>query len=129
MRAIQENIFNSTLFRRSDEKYIKKAGKWSCEFRYKGKVFMAKKFLVIPSHDIFESGNSDVKNEWYKNFETFWRHNSICVKSIENRNYQKSYFHSRMFKNCFDSAKWSTYYPDPKSDLEQSFSLDFKSRK
>ena len=127
MTIIKEGIFNSTLFKRNEEKFIKMPGIWSCEFRYQGKVFMTKKFLVLPKIEEFENGREI--SEIYKNFEIFWKHNSICVKSIENQDLKISYFHSKFFKSCFDSTQWSTFYPDPKSDLEENFGLDFKSRK
>jgi hypothetical protein len=122
-------MFNSTLFRRNEEKFIKSPGIWTCQLKYRGNVFIAKKFLVLPSHPTFEKKNLDVVHMWEKNIKTFWRHTSICVKSIENQSFKKSYFHSKLFSSCFDSSKWSTFYPDPKSNLEDNFGMDFKSRK
>ena len=48
--------------------------------------------------------------------ENYWSFDSLCVKSIENIQTNQTYYNGKIFKSCLD-ADWSTFYPDPKSDL------------
>ena len=54
------------------------------------------------------------KNDMITNMAFFIKFESLCVYSIENTASSQSYFHRKLFKSCYDSAQWSTYYPDPK---------------
>ena len=123
-------IVNSTLFNRSETKFIQEAGIWKIELRTKGKLIMTKNFLVIPSDNdvLFEGENGPMKREWIDNFKLFYKYDSTCFKSIENSELQQSYSHTKMFKSCVDSAEWSSFYPDPKSDLISSIGVDTKLR-
>ena len=119
-------IINSTLFRRHvNRKFISLTGVWKIELRQMGKLILFKKFLVIADNEtLFDES----KSEWLNLFEKFWSFDSICVKSIENIQTNQTFSHGSMFKSCI-GAEWSTFYPDPKSNLEDNFGIDFKSRK
>ena len=109
---VTHNIFNSTLFARNKKsKVLRVFGEWKIELRHFGKLLLTKKFLVIPVND---------ENNYKGNlFWNYWSFDSICVKSIENIQTKQTYSHWQMFKSCMgdDGAEWSTFYPDPKSDL------------
>jgi hypothetical protein len=120
------NIINSTLFRRDvKRKFITLTGLWKVELRHMGKLILFKKFLVISDNEtVFEES----KSEWLNLFEKYWSFDSICVKSIENIQTNQTYSHGKFFKSCMDDgAEWSTFYPDPKSDID-NLGIDLKLR-
>jgi hypothetical protein len=109
------NIFNSTLFPRNKKsKVLRVYGEWRIELRHFGKLLLTKKFLVIPEND--ETLFHEIKSEWLNSINKYWSYDSICVKSIENIKTNQTFSHAKMFKSCL-RAEWSTFYPDPKSDL------------
>ena len=112
------NIVNSTLFNRNKNKIIKDVGIWKIELRTNGKLIFTKNFLVISSDSslVIEKESGHMKKEWIENFKLFYKFESICFKAIENSKLNQSYFHAKMFKRC-EAAKWSSFYPDPKSDI------------
>ena len=65
--------------------------------KYLGKLILQKKFLVLPKENVFVS-------KWLKLLNKYWSFDSLYVKSIENIE--------------DDGAEWGTFYPDPKSDIE-----------
>ena len=106
---VTHNIFNSTLFTRNKKsKVLRVSGEWKIEMRHFGKLLLTKKFLVIPDND-----ETNFKENLLGNY---WAFDSICVKSIENIETNQTYSNGKMFKSCL-GAEWSTFYPDPKSDL------------
>ena len=86
---------------------------------------MVRKILVIPNERIYQ--NNLLEKEWSKKFEFFWEFESSCVASIENEEKRHSYIHSKMFKRCSE-VNWSTFYPDPKSDINLKIGLDLDNR-
>ena len=124
---VTHNLFNSTLFPRNKKsKVLRVFGEWKIELRQMGKLILFKKFLVIADN---ETLLDESKSEWLNLFEKFWSFDSICVKSIENIQTNQTYSHGRMFKSCMgdDGAEWSTFYPDPKSDID-NLGIDLKLR-
>ena len=120
---VTHNIFNSTLFTRNKKsKVLRVSGEWKIEMRHFGKLLLTKKFLVIPEND-----ESNFKENL---LGKYWSFDSICVKLIENIQTNQTYSHGKMFKSCMgdDGAEWSTFYPDPKSDID-NLGIDYKFRK
>ena len=121
------NIINSTLFRRHvNRKFISLTGVWKVELRHMGKLVLFKKFLVISDNETLSDEN---KSEWLNLFEKCWSFESSCIKSIENIQTNQTYSHGKMFKSCMgdNGAEWSTFYPDPKSDID-NLGIDLKLR-
>ena len=100
-------------------KFLSEAGEWKVELKYLGKLILFKKFLVLPKEIVFES-------KWLKLLNKYWSFDSLCMKSIENIQTNQTYSHGKMFKSCI-AAEWSTFYPDPKSDLTNG-GIDLKLR-
>ena len=108
--ASTQNIINSTLLHNNEKiKFLSVAGEWKVELKYLGKLILFKKFLVLPKEIVFES-------EWLKLVNKYWSFDSLCMKSIENIPTNQTFSHGKMFNSC-TVAEWSTFYPDPKSDL------------
>ena len=106
------------MFHRNEKiKALNLPGIWKIELRHEGKLILFKKFLVIPNENIFDQEH---QSKWLNIFEQFWSFDSTCIKSIVNTQKNQTYAHGKMFKSCMESgAEWSTFYPDPKSDLNK----------
>ena len=100
-------------------KFLNVAGEWKVELKYLRKLILFKKFLVLPKENFSES-------KWSKLINKYWSFDSICMKSIENIQTNQTFSHGKLFKSCLE-AEWSTFYPDPKSDLTNG-GIDLKLR-
>jgi hypothetical protein len=120
--ASTQNIINSTLLHNNEKiKFLNVAGEWKVELKYLRKLILFKKFLVLPKENFSES-------KWSKLINKYWSFDSICMKSIENIQTNQTYSHGKLFKSCMENgAEWSTFYPDPKSDLTNG-GIDLKLR-
>ena len=115
----KSRVLNATMFKRNETKFISSPGIWKVELTHMKRVMVEKSFLVMPSGDMNVFENQTRRGEWLEYFEKFFNLESFCVKSIENMKRNQSYFHERFFKSCFNlEAKWSSFYPDPKSELD-----------
>jgi hypothetical protein len=95
--SLQSGIWKVKLFRKEDL----------------SEPFYENQFLIMPSKDNFrrvltENEKFDVKQGFIVNgLESIWESNNLC------------FFIKHNLDSKFDckSTKWSTFYPDPKSDL------------
>ena len=55
--------------------------------------------------------------EWDNLIKQFWNFDSICVDSFRKPVLSNRYLLERFLPNCTKTAYWSTYFPDPKSDM------------
>ena len=118
-------MMTSTFFKRDEQrKFIDSTGIWTVELKYEQELVLFKNFLVMPNKEVF---NMESKSEWIRIFEQFWKYETMCIKSV--RSTSGSINLPETLKNCSNEIfYWSTVYPDPKSDLNETIGLDHKHR-
>jgi hypothetical protein len=100
----------------TQESQILQTGEWKISVRIDDNL-MEHSFTVIPSKDEFNKGlesNLEIQNYYW---DKHWLFDSICAIDLSNR---------FSFKPCKE-VKWSSYYPDPKSDLIKKIEEENKS--
>ena len=65
--------------------------------------------------------------KWFNLIKNFWTFDSICLHKIEDLNLKNTYLFDNLFRNCSETY-WSTFYPDPKSDVFSNMSIDLTER-
>jgi len=88
------------------------------------KHILTRKFLVIPEETPF--GSNETSNQiWSEMFSKFWKISSVCLKNKSQfKNDLGVFFVDNQFiEECEETAYWSSFYPDPKSDFNHGSSL------
>lgn len=123
-------ILNS-FFKQDDVKQLNSSGIWKIDICFedtnlKEKIsILTRKFLILP----LEIPSEYQKDKWKNIITQLWEFNSFCINRYENIKIKNSFLTSHLLKNCQDDASfWSTYYPDPKSDIYESLHVNSKYR-
>lgn len=118
-------ILNSFFKAKEPIKVLKSYGVWKIEIVQDQISILSLKFLVLPANN---SKSNEEMFELYEKLQYFWNFNSLCVDTFESSELKNNFLFNELFQNCQKSAHWSTYYPDPKSDLKLSLFVDSKNR-
>jgi len=102
-------LLNSFFKPKDPDQVLKSYGVWRIEIIQDQVTVLSLKFFVLP---INISHNKEILD----NILNILNFNSICVYSYENFELKNTYLFNQLFQNCHDSAYWSSYYPDPKSE-------------
>src|SRR5690606_35972322 len=81
----------------------------------KAETIFSQTFLVLPSEMTVTSKLNEGEEFKIGGFERNWAFGGICVGDEFMTNFDSKRTNS--FKNCQKTARWSSFYPDPKSDL------------
>lgn len=66
---------------------------------------------------------------WIPIIENFWQFESFCFNRNESTiNFNNSFLHRHIFNDCVESSHWSSYYPDPKSDIFSNLKINLSNR-
>jgi hypothetical protein len=111
------------LFKQNQVHFVNQTGIWKVQLgsTVNKEILISRKFLVLLSNI------SNVSDQIRNQINEFWELDSLCFQSIENMSSNYSILYKDMFKDCVQTH-WSTYYPDPKSDLYESLNVDFEHR-
>jgi hypothetical protein len=92
-------------------------------------TLLSVKFLVLPLVNQKEEFNLNAAKfaELKRDIRKFWIHESICVNSCENLLLNETVLLGELFKPCVH-VHWSSFYPDPKSDIFENLSIDRTTR-
>ncbi len=73
---------------------------------------------MIPEDTPFNSEKS-TNNFWSEIFGKFWTIKSICLRNKSNFKNDLGFLfaNSEFIENCEETAYWSSFYPDPKSEF------------
>ena len=114
-----KKVLNS-LFKKNQTKFIESPGIWRIELKHKEDLILTKKFLVLPNS--VEQVGDDVK--------TFWTFYSMCFEFLEDNSKSKYTYDLKLKSSKCDEQKayWSTYYPDPKTDISKMIEIDLNYR-
>jgi hypothetical protein len=121
----------NTLFKKEDQnKFINETGLWNIRIYLfdKETSIIKLKFLILPNKNPFSLENdiSFIK-KWSNLLKVFWTFDSLCLYKIEDLNLRSTFLFDNLFKNCSETY-WSTFYPDPKSDVSSNISIDLRER-
>lgn len=138
-----KQVIMHKLFKADQEIFCENAGVWRVDIgilKYhdsptnSSETILSKTFLVLPNNNKAKAENattqvvkddSDDVNESL--IRMFWSMSNFCIKSSVNFKLKNTFLFDELFKQCKD-AYWSTYYPDPKSDVKSNLGLDLKQR-
>ncbi len=95
-------------------------------FEQKEIVIIEYKFIVVPSQNRlqfeFFKNNQNITNDYLDkyNYKKYFQLTEICTYFINNSYENKINVSRNNFLNCSETY-WSTYYPDPKSNLNNIY--------
>ncbi|CAF0815289.1 unnamed protein product [Brachionus calyciflorus] len=102
---------------------LNKSGIWKIEIYLQGmekNLILSIRFLVVPKEN-FQDLDLRI---WIPIIDNFWQFNSICFFKGENLKNKNSILFDNLFKSCKKESFWSSYYPDPKSDIYENLEID-----
>ena len=125
-------IILSSFFKKDDHvKTINTYGEWAVKICVgeinpdMKHVILTRRFLILPSVSSQHLLPS-VEHLWPE-IQLFWDFEVICIKSVQNLALQSTFLYDKFFSSC-DKSYWSTFYPDPKSDIRTSLFVDEENR-
>lgn len=101
-------------------------GEWKLEIRMHDEAnefsVVLVKFLILPKV-------IDNFSIWTSKIEIFWHYDSLCVNQFGSElDENKSFLKNHIFHECKEFSYWSSYYPDPKSDVYSNLEINFSDR-
>lgn len=125
-----QQVLNTFFKKEEPNKYLNQTGLWHIKiflFDKETSIFKIK-FLILPNKNPFSVENdSSIMKKWFNLIKNFWTFDSICLHKIEDLNLKNTYLFDNLFRNCSETY-WSTFYPDPKSDVFSNMSIDLTER-
>jgi hypothetical protein len=110
-------IILNTFFKADEtEHFLSRTGEWMIKI-FVGdsrQQILSKRFLIMPN----ELTDNILSNIDQLSIQLFWNFEAICLNSFENLQEKTSILLDRVLPRC-EKIHWSTFYPDPKSDLSE----------
>lgn len=123
-RNEKSQLLVNKLFTADQEKYIELSGIWKVSLSISPigndtnlDTIISREFLVLSNK------NGSTSDE----IGRFWPLNDICIQSVPTIKFRNGFLFDELFKQCH-SVYWSTYYPDPKSDVLNEIYTDLNHR-
>lgn len=114
-------ILVNKLFTADQEKFLNTSGTWKVYLSVKPDKIVSRNFLVLPYEN--DSSQNEQQQKLANNQQTisnFWSLRQLCTHSLPSINFKGGTFlFNELFKQC-TMTYWSTYFPDPKSDVQNS---------
>lgn len=113
-------------FQKSEDfSQLKSTGEWKLDIYIQNVseyLVLSVKFLILPKF-------IENYSVWISLVENFWQFESFCFNKIESTiNFNDSILKRHIFKECAESSYWSSYYPDPKSDIFSNLQINLSDR-
>ena len=102
---------------------LKVSGVWKVNLKVQNVTVLSRKFLVMPRSNPFQIHKTNISQRWQMLFGHFWSFQSACVDQLNT----SSFLTNHLLTDCQETS-WSTYYPDPKSDITHNLSIEHKKR-
>jgi hypothetical protein len=122
-------IILSTFLKSEEEvKTMKPYGEWTLKISlaevnpHMKHTILTRRFLILPEYN-----NELAPLDYMSDIAKFWDFEVICLRSVQNFNSESTFLFNKLFSVC-EKSHWSTYYPDPKSDVWQSLFINTENR-
>ena len=124
-------IILSTFFKSDEEgsRLVEPWGEWTVkiglaeanpELKH---TILTRRFLVLPAF----TDTPGSLDGYLGDIGKFWELEVVCLRSVQSIRAQSTFLFDKLFSTC-ERSPWSSFYPDPKSDVTRTLFVDAENR-